>query len=226
MAKIKQVKMRLGLNPDREYQETVVNICYDSTDRRTETYCRPIPAERFYIKLPQVVADALGVADVRAGDQVEVMKRFEEALEQFKKLEIEVNQVIIYRFGVKPKPTDAPSYFFGGTHEVSVWAGTYEETIAIAGDGVKRYSYELVESNVNFAPDAFQDYMPGPNRSCGGTRFECQVPRTDSNDAFFIWIKERMSELISRLYELEQPSNLLESISAGRLLPLGNSQGK
>ena len=220
MAKIKQEKMRLGLNPNESWHETVVNICYDSTDRSTEHFRRPVPTERFYIKLPQVVADALGMPVVRGSDQAEVMVRFKETIEQFKNLSIETNRVILYAFDVEPKPgsKDAESRFFHGNYKVSVWAGTYEETIATAGDGAKRYSYEKVQSSVTF--DSADWTHSGPDQRRESKRFDCQVPWTKQNEEFFLWIKGRMKNLIDRLHELKSSDKLVDAISSGLLLPL------
>ena len=222
MAKIKQVKMMLELDPKSPYLETTVAINYNSTDRRTETYHRPVPPnnERFFIKLPQVVADSLGVAQAKAGSQDEVVVKFKELIEQHKHLLTEVNQVILYTIEVAPKPGEKMSLFGNGRLLIIVWAGTYEETVATAGDGTKRYSYARVESPVNFAEtDEFDRCNP-----TGGDadRFDKQVPWTEQNATFFLWIKDNMTLLIERLHDLEQPNNLVEAIQAGRLLPLGD----
>ncbi len=219
MAKILQTKMRLGLNPEKPWEETVVAVCYDATTERTRTYSRKVPDERFYVKLPKGVADALGEVDARGKDQAEAMVRFEEAIARFKKMKTEVNQVILYKFNVEPKPKGDESGYFQGNYEVKVWAGVYEETVAIAGDGNKRYSYLAVASEVNFAGKETWGYC-GP-RSDRGARWDCQVPYTEQNKVFFLWIKTRMKELIDRLYELQTPDILIETISAGRLFPVG-----
>ncbi len=221
MAKIKQVKMALGLNPLRPYLETTVAINYNSTDGRTSTYRRPVPSdnERFFIKLPKVVADALGVDQAKASDQDAVVVKFKELIEQYKYLDTEVNKVILYTIDVDPKPGDKKSAFSPGHLKVVVWAGTYEETVATAGDGGKRYSYARVESPVNFAElDEFDRYNPARRHA---NRFDGQVPWTEQNAAFFVWIKDNMTLLIERLHDLKQPDNLVEAIQAGRLLPLG-----
>ncbi len=217
MAKIKQVKMRLELDPANPYKETVVNICYDATDRGSSTYRRPVPSEleRFYILLPKVVTDALGEDRVRDKDQVEVFKRFEEALEQFKKMETEVNRVIVYKFDIEPKP-DGKTSLWGYGLKVIISAGTFEETVMTAGDGVKRYSYEWMESEVNTG-ERYGSRVG--NRD--GLRENRQVPWTEKNEAFFVWVKRGMKDLMEKLYELEQPEKLIETVHAGRLLPLG-----
>lgn len=222
MAKVKQIKMRLDLDPERPYRESVVNICYDATDRHTQTYRRPVPSEsqRFYILLPKVVADALGEDRVKDKDQVEVFKRFEEALGRFKRLKTEVNQVIVYNFDVEPKPDGKASLWDYGM-KVALQVGTFEETVMTAGDGVKRYSYEYKESEINMGEK--YGYRVG-NRD--GKRENKQISWNEKNAAFFLWIKENMKLLIERLYELEQPDKLIETIHAGRLLPLGNPQDK
>lgn len=219
MAKIKQVRMKLELNPERPYQETVINIYYDATDRETETYSRKIPEKRFYIKLPQVVADALSIADARGNDQAEVMERFVECLDKFKTLKTEVNRIIVYRFEVRPHPDDKVSPY-DYSYSVGISCATYEETIMTAGDGVKRYSYKWMESEVNIGQE-FNSMTPND-----GKRAEKQVPWNEKNTAFFIWIKTSMKELIRQLYELEQPDKLIETINTGRLLPLGTQQPK
>lgn len=224
MAKIKQKKMRLGLNPNRSYQETVINICYDSTDRSTETYRRHIPDKRFYIKLPQVVADALGEQEVRGNDQSDVVKVFEDAIERFKNLKKEVNRVILYDIKVGPHPNEEKKkdYWYSRSGiEIKVWAGTYQETTAIAGDGIRRYSYEHIESSVDFLGTG-KDSGTNPTTR-DGERYGRQVPWTEQNEAFFVWVKERMTGLVAHLAELQEPDTLIEAISAGKLLPLGSS---
>ncbi len=223
MAKIKQVKMRLGLNPAKDWLETVVAINYNATDRNTETYRRPVPStdERFFINLPKTVADALGVDKAKASDQKEVVVKFLELIEQYKNINTEVNRVILYKINVSPEPREKESAFDAGFRKVSVWAGTYEETVATAGDGGKRYSYTRIESPVNFAELDEKDWHNHTGRNAD--RFDKQVPWTEQNAVFFIWIKENMTLLIERLHELEQPDLLIETINAGRLLPLGES---
>ncbi|GAJ20552.1 unnamed protein product, partial [marine sediment metagenome] len=56
-----------------------------------------------------------------------------------------------------------------------------------------------------------------------GERSEHQIPWTKANEAFFFWLKERMEDLIERLHELRESSKLIETIAAGRLLPLGET---
>lgn len=221
MAKIKQVKLTLGLDPKRPYQETTVAINYNATDRKTETFRRPVPPddERFFINLPKTVADALGVDKAKAGDQEAVVARFMEFIEQYKCLEVKVNQLILYKIEVEPKPGEKKSAFASGFRKVSVWAGAYEETVATAGDGGKRYSYARVESQINYAELDEKDWYNHTGR--GTDRFNQQVPRTEQNVAFFLWIKNNMDNLIERLHELVDPERMIETINEGRLLPLG-----
>lgn len=219
MAKIKQVMMRLdikGVGVDR-FGETLVIIHYDSTDLNTQQYNRPVPAERFYIKLPQVVADSLGSKEVRANDQHEVVKRFVKAIEKFKCLDTEVNKVIVYQFNLAPEPGHEIHLWDNG-HKVSIAVGTFNETVMIAGDGSKRYSYEWVESEMNMGG------KQATHLRDNGEREKSQVPWSEKNAAFFLWIKKNMELLIKSLYELEQPDKLIEMVHAGRLLPLGNQR--
>lgn len=216
MAKIKQTKIRLKLDLAHPWKETVVSICYDSTDRNTEQYGRPIPEERFYIVLPKVVADSLGYDKVRAKDQDEVMVRFKAAIERYKCLETEVNRVIVYKFGLSPHPKD--SHFMNDGYRIVLSVSTYEETVMTAGDGAKRYSYEPFDSDINIGE--------GRGHRFTGEREETQVPYNDTNYAFFLWIKTNMKLLIDKLLEIEEPAKLLETIHAGRLLPLGEGKLK
>lgn len=214
--RVKQIKMRLDLDPSHQWKETVVFINYDNTDKGNQTYHKGIPEERFYVDLPKVVADALGCKTSRGKTQGEAFEKFKEDLKRFRNLKTERNKVILYEIKVKPHPTKDRRYF-GSGYSIDVWADTYRETIAIAGDGTKRYSYERIESPVSFPGD---ECYSAVNR-LEGRRYGCQVPMTKQNEAFFIWIGDRMSELISRLAELEDPNKMIENINAGRLLPLG-----
>lgn len=214
MAKILQRKMKLGIDASRPNLETVVNVCYDSTDKETRTYSRQIPDERFYIKLPQVVADSLGEDMVRGKDQNEVMELFEAALELFKKLKTEVSKVILFDIATSPEPGEKTYGYDWHGISVRVWASGYEESVAIAGDGQKRYSYQHIDSVLDF-PGSGAGSCRGPARY--GKRYDKQIPWTESNEVFFVWVKERMTELADRLAELVKPSALLETINEGRL---------
>ncbi|GAJ14631.1 unnamed protein product, partial [marine sediment metagenome] len=186
----------------------------------TEQYNRPIPEHRFYIKLPQIVADALGVPDARGDNQAKALEKYNALIDKFKRLKTETNKVILYSFDVEPNPEKD---YWDGSHRVTVWAGTFKETVLIAGDGARRYSYERLKSNINFdyneEKDSYERYYMG--RKEEGDRNEHQVPWTKANEAFFLWLKERMEDLIKRLHELRESSKLIETIIAGRLLPLG-----
>lgn len=103
---------------------------------------------------------------------------------------------------------------------VRVWAGTFKETVATAGDGGQRFTYEHIESEVNFATPESANW----GRRMGtreGKREEMQVPWTKQNEAFFIWIRASMKNLIDKLSELREPQSLIDMITAGRLLPIG-----
>jgi len=228
MAKIKQVKLKLGLNPSRSYEETNVAINYDATTRATETYRRRTPSadRRFYIKLPRIVADALGETEVRGADQYVVLEYFMEKIEKFKTLQTEERKIIIYHIDVDPKPGKEADRWGSASREIKVWAQVYTETKATAGDGSERYSYEAIESPANFdAPDHLNSsayYSPGRNDN--GKRHEKQILWTKDAEAFFVWIRENMDHLIARLDEIDSPDKMLETIQAGRLLPLGESK--
>jgi len=219
--KVKQTKMRLELDPARPYKETVVEICYDSTDKNTVTYKRVIPEHRFYVKLPQVVADSLGFATSRGDTQEEALKAFENDLERFRKLKVERNRVILYHINANPDTKRGKTNI---GYMVDVWAGTYIETVCIDGAGLKRYSYEAVESSIDYSNANKGSYLYN-FASCSytprdGMCAKNQVPWTEQNEAFFIWVQLRMAELVARLAEISEPEKMVEAISAGRLLPL------
>lgn len=219
--KIKQTKKRLGLKGERPWEETIVAIRYDN--REGGGY-HSAPAQRFYIKLPGVVADALGVDEVKGDNQVDVMERFDEAIERFKKLETEVNRVILYQLEVGPLPEGHPNreryhYSSNQSLQVKIWAGTYEETVCIAGDGVRRYSYEHIKGDLIYPGQEYHD----PNRG-DGSRCDRQLPWTEKNAAFFQWVLTQMLELVNTLSDLYEPDKMIEAINAGRLLPLGATE--
>ncbi len=221
MAKVKQTKMQLGLDPSKPRLETVVYTNYDNGTRGRSSFDRE---KRFYIKLPQIMADALGQNEVRGKTQEEAMKLFEEVIEKFKALKTEKSKVILYQISVCPDPrTDADWRDRNGKGmSISVWAGLYEETVMTSGAGGKRYSYEKIEPALPY------DGEPSGLSSGWGwrdaKRFERQVPLTEANESFFRWVGDNMSKLIAALAEIESPSNLIEAVNAGRLLPLGVSK--
>jgi len=214
--KIKQVKMRLNLDPKRDWLETTVAINYDPTDKRSETYRRPIPEKRFYVNLPPSVADVLGYTTSRGNTQDEALATFKADLEKFKNLETEHNRVIIYRISVTPDPTS--KYSPGTGYGVNVVAHCFEETVAIDGAGARRYSYEKAESSLDFPGS---QYIQANHT--GGEREDKQVPWTEQNEAFFLWVGDRLAELVDRLRDIQAPDKLIEQINEGRLLPLGQT---
>ncbi len=126
MAKVKQTKMKLEIDPTRPYAETTVNTCYDNGSRSRGLYSNlhGEQEERFYIKLPQVVADALGKEEVRGKTQKEAMKLFKAAIEEFKRLKTERNKVILYEIALDPDPREDSNN--RQTHigfRITVWAG-------------------------------------------------------------------------------------------------------
>lgn len=219
MPKIKQTKMRLELDLKKPWVETIVYVNYENTTGRSGY--RTAPKERFYVNLPQIVADALSIKEVRGADQEAAMEAFKEAIKQFKNLKMERTKVILYRFGAGPLPKDHPKYekykYTSHNYKAEVWAGTYEEVVAIAGDGARRYSYEHIESDIYFPGT---EYASVTDRN--GSRFDCQVPWTEQNERFFLWIQEQMEKLVLALVGIGEPEQLVDAINAGRLLPLGS----
>jgi hypothetical protein len=218
MAVVKTKKMRLELDPDKPYKETIIKIRYDG---RSGRYNEPPAEGRFYITLPDIMAGSLGITEVRARTQDDVDKLFEEALEQFRNLRTEVNDVILY--SIYTQPSQASKYYHDEGYALKIWAGTFRETVATAGDGTKRYSYERVEGIIDYPGEI------DPARwSRRGKKYTPQVPWTNENEIFFKWVADNLKILIERLDELQSPELLIETINAGRLLPVGapgNTEG-
>lgn len=225
MAKVKQTKMKLEIDPARPYVETIVNTCYDNGSRSRGLYSNlhGDQEKRFYIKLPQVVADALGKEEVRGNTQEEAMKLFKAAIEEFKRLKTERNKVILYEIALDPDPrADSNNRQTHIGFRITVWAGAYEETVAISGNGAKRYSYEKIDSSLEYNGEA-DGIRVGWMRQ-EAKQFQHQVPLTEANETFFKWIEVNMGSLIKALSEISSPSKLIEMVMAGRLLPLGGGQ--
>ena len=218
--KVKQRKIHLKLNPGRPYESTIVFTQYDNRDYGYHGDREPEHG-RFFIKLPVVLAGALGQEEVRAKTQVEVERAFDEAIAKFKNMKTETHEIIAYRFSVAPDPNPDKHYGTSSGYEVRVWAGAYVETVAIAGDDRRRYSYERIEDSPIQFPD--KHYRIG---SHDGQREDKQVPLTKENEVFFVWIADRMTALIDALASLREPAHLLEAINSGRLLPLGSQEPK
>ena len=225
MPRVKQILMRLELDASHPYSETTVHIYYDNTDRSNTNYRRLIPkdSERFYVKLPQVMADALGREKSFGSNQDEALEAFKKDLELFKNLKAEHHKVIIY--DISTNPNTESKYIYQGYkgYKVDVWAAVFDETVCIDGLGGKRYSYEQLDSPLTF-PDGGSS--SGFSRPAQGKRKDCQVPWTKANEAFFVWVCENMKALVERLDEIRQPEKMIETITAGRLLPLGQSEVK
>ena len=111
---------------------------------------------------------------------------------------------------------------YRSAYRTMVWAGAFTETVAVAGDGQRRYSYEAAEDDPLDFPGG-EYHSPSRGRQ-DGSRHECQVPRTERNEQFFIWVRDRMGDLVLALASLKEPDNLIDTISAGKLLPLGGNQ--
>jgi hypothetical protein len=220
MPRIKQTKMRLELNPNKTSEETIIYTMYDNRDR---DYGREPEGGRFYIELPKPVADALGQTEVRAGSQMAVMSLFQETIEKYKKLNIERNRIIAYSFELDPHPKQERRYSSSGL-AIRINATVYDEIISISGGGDRRYSYEEV--------DDIDLGFPGKCDTRTHSFFKKdhqyphQVPFTKQNEKFFRWVATRMSELINALANIEAPDKMLETINAGRLLPLGNPESE
>ncbi len=97
-----------------------------------------------------------------------------------------------------------------------------EETVAISGNGAKRYSYEKIDSSLEYNGEADGIHVGWMRQEA--KQFQHQVPLTEANEAFFKWIEVNMGNLIKALSELESPTKLIEMVMAGRLLPLGSGQ--
>ncbi len=220
MAVVKQSKLRLMLDPEKPWLETVVKVKYDNTDGRYRTVAED---SRFYVELPEVVANALGKKEVRAGTQQKALDEFEQAIKSFKAMNVETTRVILYRLTLYPHPFDEEKNKWNvrGGLNVCVTAGVYDEKVTTAGDGSRRYFYEYQPSSLDY-PDGRNIPAYGYGRQ--NDHCDCQVPWSEKNEAFFRWIAEQMGVLIEALAKLDDPANLIEMINTGRLLPLGAGQ--
>jgi hypothetical protein len=212
MAKIKQFKQRLQLNGPNDYKETVVEICYDNSKQRYET------KGRFFIKLPKIVADAMGITEVRAADQDKVIDVFDETLKNFKALQTETNMVILYQIDTSSAARENSWNSGWNGIMVRVWAGTFKETVSISGAGAKRYSYEPVESSLKYPFHPNAGLIPRD-----GEKTDYQIPWTPENEKFFLWVQTSMTALADQLQVLRKTDALIETINAGRLLPMGKT---
>jgi len=212
LPRVKQEKMMLGIDPLKPRAETIVYTYYDN---EPDQMYRTGVTKRFYIKLPQVVADTLGITEVREVDQATCRVSFMETIDKFKNLTTETNKVIVYEIKVEPHPKSSNRPSWQTNLSVNVWASAFIETVAVSGTGQRRYSYEPVESSLTYS-----DEKPF---SRAGEKRVSQVPWTERNEAFFKWVEVNMRELINRLAEIEDPAKMIETINAGLLLPLGSS---
>jgi hypothetical protein len=222
MATVKTKKMRLGIDA-RSSTETVVKICYNGSTKQSYRYMTTDQLKeaekRFYIKLPDIVASFLGEKEVRGNNQDEVFKLFEETIAKFKTAQTETHEIIAYSIDIGKHD----KYFSVSGFKLEMWAGAFTETVVIAGDGKRRHTYQLIEdSPVNFP--GIESHVHNYLETYEGTQYRNQVPRTAPNEKFFVWIKERMTELTSKLGELQKPEVMIDTILAGKLLPLGNPE--
>ncbi len=211
MPRVKQIKMCLGLNPATEDELTVVNIEYYNGRDEPEN-------GRFYVKLPQVLADALGQKLAEGKTQHAAFEAFETCLKRFKSLKTERHRVILYDIHVEPHPKHDSRYHDPSGLEVKIWAAAYEEIISISGAGDRRYNYEPRESSLKYYG------VPFEVRHSRQERIADQVPWTEKNEAFFKWIEDQLNALIYALADIAEPAKMIETINAGRLLPLGGQQ--
>ena len=217
--KVKSFRMRLRLDPAKDWGETEVVVNYDPTDKNTQNYHKHIPKHRFYINLPTVVADALAKKDSRGDTQEEAIAAFEVDLERFRNMKTKKNKVIIFAISTNPTANEKESWRNRRGFMVDVWAGVFEETVAIDGAGNRRYSYEPIESPFDFPGG------PGDPRK-PGEREVNQIPWTPESEAFFVWVAVRMGDLTAALDKLRIPARLIGTINAGLLLPLGKTENE
>lgn len=213
MSVVKQTKMRLELNPAKPWEETVVKVHYDNSG--AGRYAHEPEGGRFYVKLPPIVADALGQTEARGETHQVAFWAFEACLKRFRNLKTEVNRVILYEIILRPNPEAENRSSWDAGYKVDIWAGTYEETAAVSGNDMRRHHYEKMESSLSYPGEASHI-----NRS-DGDKWEDQVPWTEKNEAFFKWVEISMNQLVTALGEIKSPEKLIETINSGKLLPLG-----
>ena len=216
MAKIKQIKTRLELKGRDDRSETIVYINYDNTENRS--MYQEQKTDRFFIKLPQVVADTMGINEVRSKDQLSVYALFKETIEKFKHLKTETNRVILYRFESEPADRKNSWSSWSSGYKIVVWAGTFIEVVSISGNGECRYSYEKIDSPINYPSENLHSELPN-----SGEKAKMQVPWNETNEKFFAWVQVCMETLVNQLHGIKEPEALIDSINAGRLLPMGGT---
>ncbi|MDD5702111.1 MAG: hypothetical protein PHU23_08695 [Dehalococcoidales bacterium] len=169
----------------------------------------------FQAKYPPEVAAALQKEFAEAKTFGEVREKYIKGLEQFKNFNITTKKVILYHISVG-------SYDSGYAHRdepdrlhIDIEAGVFEEQETTSAAGDKHYDYIKVEGAFNFNMG-----YPTWSRS---HRHSSQLPYTEENEKFFLYIAEHMRILIAQLHEIDDPAKLEGFINAGRLLPIGKA---
>jgi hypothetical protein len=164
---------------------------------------------QFEADYPSEVAAALGEQFATGQTFDEVRKAFYAGIEKFKAFETTKRRVILYSF-------DTGKDYHSDSLRLSLSAGVFDEQETKSPAGAKHYDYIKVEGAFNFGGE-----------SAGGrwrdARRDHQLPYTERNEKFFVYIKENMENLIEMLESIKEPAKLSEFIDAGRLLPVGKT---
>ena len=221
MSKVKQRKMRLGIDPQRPYQETVVAVNYDSRKHRASYGIYGGKEEDFYITIPAIIADALGQKEVRAESVEACFKAFNEIIKRFETVRTEKSKVILYLVETSAGTGTVKEYYRDySMYSVRFVAGIFTETVMISGTEQKRYNYEPAGDLKGY--EQFHFAVTGYT-SDGEKRYEEQVPWSLEAEAYFTRLAGRLQQLVDRMIELKDTEVLMKEIPAGKPLVTGQA---
>ena len=170
---------------------------------------------QFSAKLPEPVAEYLGIKEVRGMTLAEVETAFANMVKAYEEAEVTEKKIIMYAFSYRRDP-DTGGYGFYQGIVLCVSAGVFIEQEIRAHSGLVVYKYNHVPSSLN----EFYRYH-GETHGPDTKQKENQVPWTEEREAFFLYIQTNMEKLIDMLKNLEAPEHLLNFMDTGKLLPIG-----
>lgn len=179
------------------------------------------PKGIFSAKLPQRVTEILGYDKVTSDTNEDVLRKFTEAIEEYKSARTTTRKVIAYDFNCAAKEFTANDGTDHEYHEMgfveglglSVWAVVCEESVRTMGDDKQRYDYEELPSSI---PDVLRPQARNVNSH--REQAEHIIDWTQDREDFFVRLAGIMQEMIARLKSFEKPDKLIERIDSGRLL--------
>lgn len=201
MAKVQTCKLYLELDGKHQYFTRVIN--YNNSDHS------------FSITLPTAMAKTLGKEELSAKTQQEVEDAWKAAMDEYKEAKIEYNKVILFDIKLRSSTRDD----HGDGLMIDIWAAVYEERIATSGGGRIYRTYNQLESSLDFPRSTFSRRI-----AYRGERHEKQIPWTQKNEDFFLFIQTKMQDLIEQLGTLIKPDDMLSFIQSGRLLSMGKGK--